>query len=195
MSLWTAAKFRRGACALAVATTVLIGVSSCGGDEDKPADDKKNSSEQKSGGKGADSANSQAQTDEIIATIKGDKGLTVEINSLTRDSGGFLTLKGKLKNSSSETITTEEWTTQDEELGSSGEVTVAGLTLVDKKEKKRYFLLRDTEANCLCSVLGGGIEPKKSTRFYGQFPAPPSSTTEVDLDVPTVGVTTVKISD
>ncbi|HEX5569266.1 MAG TPA: hypothetical protein VFY14_20510, partial [Streptomyces sp.] len=67
--------------------------------------------------------------------------------------------------------------------------------LVDQKGKKRYYLLRDTENNCLCTMFPGGIGAGKTADFFAQFPAPPADTTEVDLQVPTMSSATVQITD
>ncbi|WP_448699800.1 pilus assembly protein TadG-related protein [Streptomyces avidinii] len=79
------------------------------------------------------------------------------------------------------------------ELNSSG-VSVAGVTLVDKVGKKRYYVLRDTDGRCLCTTGLNIIEAGQTMPFFAQFPAPPTSTVEVDLSLPTFATATVKLS-
>ncbi len=61
---------------------------------------------------------------------------------------------------------------------------MAGMTLVDSKGKKRYYVLRDTDNRPLTTAnYTPGIEASKSLAFFAQFPAPP----DVDhLDRPPV---------
>lgn len=71
---------------------------------------------------------------------------------------------------------------------------VAGATLVDKQGKKRYYVLRDTDARCLCTTEIVPLAPGKSTSVFMQFPAPPQTTTEVDFTLPTFATASLKIS-
>ncbi|WP_411105677.1 hypothetical protein [Streptomyces sp. cmx-4-9] len=129
---------------------------------------------------------------QVIATVSGASGMTLEINSLQRDAGGFLTINGQIKNSGTESFAgTSAW--RGNELKGSGE-SVAGASLVDKAGKKRYYVLRDTEARCLCTTGISSVAPGQVVPFFAQFPAPPSSTTEVEFSLPTFATATVKIS-
>ncbi|MGW0362231.1 hypothetical protein [Streptomyces sp. NPDC002990] len=118
--------------------------------------------------------------------------MTLSINSMRRDPGGFLTVNGQIKNTGSESFAgTSAW--RGTELKGSGE-SVAGATLVDKAGKKRYYVLRDTEARCLCTTGISSVDPGQVIPFFAQFPAPPTTTTEVDFNLPTFATATVKIS-
>lgn len=118
--------------------------------------------------------------------------MTLTINSVHRDPGGFLTVSGQIKNTGSESFTrTSDW--RGIELKGSGE-SVAGATLVDKVGKKRYYVLRDTESRCLCTTGISSVDAGQTVPFFAQFPAPPASTSEVEFSLPTFATATVKIS-
>lgn len=71
---------------------------------------------------------------------------------------------------------------------------MAGATLTDKAGKKRYYVLRDTESRCLCTVGITRIGAGETIPFFAQFPAPPASSTEVEFNLPTFATATVKLS-
>ncbi|MEV7725636.1 hypothetical protein AB0P15_12975 [Streptomyces sp. NPDC087917] len=124
--------------------------------------------------------------------MNGDPGIVLTVNSVVRDAGGFLTVNGQIKNGGTGVFTkVTAW--RGVEKDASG-TSVAGATLVDKAGKKRYYVLRDTEARCLCTTGITRIEPGSSIPFFAQFPAPPASTTEVEFSLPTFASATVKIS-
>ncbi|MCF3181229.1 hypothetical protein IPZ70_14980 [Streptomyces polychromogenes] len=195
MSTRHSAKVRGGA--VAVATVVLaMTMAGCGaGSDDKP-----------NAGPSSSSAKSQAETPksqvpnstpkptptEVLASVNGEGGMTLVINSAAREAGGFLTVSGQFKNTGSQAFaSTAAW--RGNELTSSG-ASVAGVTLVDKAGKKRYYVLRDTDGRCLCTTGLTVIEAGQSVPFFAQFPAPPASTTEVEFNLPTFATATVKIS-
>ncbi|MGW6943926.1 hypothetical protein ACWGF3_33665 [Streptomyces xanthophaeus] len=129
---------------------------------------------------------------EVIATVKGESGMELTINKAARDAGGFLTVEGQFKNTAATPyVNTAPW--RGNELNSSG-VSVAGVTLVDKAGKKRYYVLRDTDGRCLCTTGLAIIEPGQTVPFFAQFPAPAASTTEMDLSLPTFATAAIKIS-
>ncbi|MFE2306172.1 hypothetical protein [Streptomyces sp. NPDC059411] len=114
------------------------------------------------------------------------------VNSVTRDAGGFVTVSGQIKNTGDKGFgNTAPW--RGNELNASG-VSIAGVNLVDKVGKKRYYVLRDTEGRCLCTTGVVIIEAGQSVPFFAQFPAPPANTTDVELNFPTFASTPLKIS-
>ncbi|MFD6916511.1 hypothetical protein ACFWB2_29345 [Streptomyces virginiae] len=118
--------------------------------------------------------------------------MVLTINSAARDSGGFLTVAGQLKNNGKEAfVGTAAW--RGNELTQSGE-SVAGATLVDKAGKKRYYVLRDTDGRCLCTTGISSVAVGQVVPVFVQFPAPPTSTTEVEFSLPTFATAVVKIS-
>ncbi|MFD5419778.1 hypothetical protein ACFWJT_17355 [Streptomyces sp. NPDC127069] len=186
----------RGGAALAVATLLALTAAGCGGGGGSDAKDASKPSQPQSQNAGAQaSAPAKEQSSApavVIATLKGQEGMVLEINSVQRDPGGFLTVNGQIKNTGNEAFAgTSAW--RGIELKGSGE-SLAGATLVDKVGKKRYYVLRDTESRCLCTTGFSSVAPGQVLPFFAQFPAPPASTTEVEFSLPTFATATVKIS-
>lgn len=86
------------------------------------------------------------------------------------------------------------WTGEEIAVQKSGP-SVAGAVLVDQPGKKRYYVLRDTEGKCLCTMGLTLIKPKESRPFFAQFPAPPQGTTEVEFQLPTMPPAKIQISE
>ncbi|MEV4192717.1 hypothetical protein [Streptomyces toxytricini] len=184
----------RGGAAAAVAAVLALTAAGCGGSSDsgkgtpKPPAQSEGTSAKPSVSGGEQSAAPAA----VIATLKGQEGMLLEITAAQRDPGGFLTVNGHLKNSGSQSYKdTVAW--RGIELKGTGE-SVAGATLVDKVGKKRYYVLRDTESRCLCTTGVSGVDAGQTVPFFAQFPAPPPSTTEVEFNLPTFASATIKIS-
>ncbi|MER7463812.1 hypothetical protein [Streptomyces sp. NPDC097981] len=185
----------RGGVAVAVAAVMTFALAGCGsGDDNKPNEPQK-SSAPSSSGMASTTAPSGGQTSEptqVLATVNGESGITMVINSATRDAGGFLTVSGQIKNSGDKDFTgTANW--GGTELTASSEST-AGATLVDRAGKKRYYVLRDTDGRCLCTTGISRVKAGATIPFFAQFPAPPAKTTEVDFTLPTFATATIKIS-
>lgn len=186
----------RGGMAVAGAAVMVVTLAGCGGGgDDKSAEPRKSGTAQSQGTASQDAAPGASQSSEpteVIATLNGQAGMTLEINSVRRDPGGFLTVSGQLKNTGSQSYKdTVAW--RGIELKGTGE-SVAGATLVDKAGKKRYYVLRDTESRCLCTTGVSSVDAGQVIPFFAQFPAPPSSTSEVEFSLPTFATATVKIS-
>ena len=94
MSIRFTAKARRRMVALTIAAGLAVGVAGCGGggDDKKP---EASASASRSSGSGA---STQEGSDEPVAELKGEDGLVLQIASVQRDSGGFLTVSGEMKN-------------------------------------------------------------------------------------------------
>ncbi len=72
---------------------------------------------------------------------------------------------------------------------------VAGAVLVDEAGKKRYYVLRDTDGRCLCTMGLVGIQPNETRPFFAQFPSPPETTTDVEFELPTMPPAKISISE
>ncbi|GAA1599630.1 hypothetical protein GCM10009731_60710 [Streptomyces globosus] len=184
----------RGAAAAAIAAVLAITAVGCG--QSDSGDSKSqplspSSKPQDAQPKSSDGSPAPKPT-QVLGTVSGEGGMTLAINSAARDAGGFLTVSGELKNTGSQAFaSTAAW--RGNELNSSG-ASVAGVTLIDKAGKKRYYVLRDTEGRCLCTTGLTVIEAGQTVPFFAQFPAPPTSTTEVEFNLPTFASATIKIS-
>ncbi|MFD8954675.1 hypothetical protein ACFV0B_38115 [Streptomyces xanthophaeus] len=186
----------RGGVAVAGAAVMALTLVGCGGDGDKPKESQKSATPQAQGSGAASPAPGASQNSpeptEVIATLNGEAGMALLINSVRRDPGGFLTVTGQIKNTGSQSYKdTVAW--RGIELKGTGE-SVAGATLVDKVGKKRYYVLRDTESRCLCTTGVSSVDAGEVVPFFAQFPAPPASTSEVEFSLPTFATATIKIS-
>ncbi|MEV0476622.1 hypothetical protein [Streptomyces prunicolor] len=191
MSIRFTSTARRGTVALAVAAGLALGVAGCGsgGDDKKP---ETSASASKSGG--SDPSAQEGQSDEPLAELKGSNGLVLDITSATRDSGGFVTVNGSLKNDGANSIAVPSALSGNEtEIIRNGR-SLGGATLVDSKGKKRYYVLRDTDGRPLTTTGFSTIRSGDDLAVFMQFPAPPSTTTEVSFELPTFSVGTIKIS-
>ncbi len=129
-----------------------------------------------------------------LAVLKGEDGFELTLTSVERDAGGFLTVKGSLKNSSDRSRAVPPRIRGDEtevlEHGNS----LGGATLLDSVGKKRYYVLRDTDGRPLTTTGFGILSGGKSVPVFMQFPAPPANTTEVSFQLPTFEPATLKLS-
>lgn len=195
MSVRYTVKVRRGAAA-AVAAALVLTLAGCGDDGQGKAPESTPTSNK---GSAADvqpqpsaSGSQSSAPPQVLATMNGEAGVVLNINSVARDSGGFLTVSGQIKNTGDKAFgNTAAW--RGNELNASG-VSVAGVNLVDKAGKKRYYVLRDTEGRCLCTTGVVIIEAGQAVPFFAQFPAPPASTSEVEFNFPTFASASLKIS-
>ncbi|MEC4016559.1 hypothetical protein [Streptomyces sp. H27-D2] len=196
MSIRHTTKALRGVAALALAVGLAFTVAGCGGDGDGKTQEPASSSQGKA--KSGDSDKQDTKTPdpkEVLAELKGEKGIVFTINSAVRDSGGFVTVSGQIKNTGSEIfVETSGWRGKEQELAAGGD-SLGGATLIDKEGKKRYYVLRDTDGQPLTSTGLTQIDAGKSVEVFAQFPAPPDSTAEVDFQLPTFPTATIKISE
>jgi hypothetical protein len=183
---------RRGLASFAVASLALLAVG-CGADETPKAE--KPTATTSSPQKGAPKQGSQpVGSTEALAVVKGQKGLELSVNSAERDIGGFLTVKGKLKNTSDAASVIPAQASGDEtEVVKHGN-SLGGATLVDSVGKKRYYVLRDTDGRPLTTSALSILQAGEAVDVFLQFPAPPASTTEVSFQLPTFEPATLKLS-
>ncbi len=71
---------------------------------------------------------------------------------------------------------------------------LGGATLVDSQAKKRYYVLRDTDGRPLTTTDFGTLDAGQTLPVFMQFPAPPTTTSEVTIQLPTFASGTIKIS-
>lgn len=199
MSVRHTLRARRGAAATAMAVALALAVGGCGGDsKDGKSNAASSGSQSKaaSSGGGQQPGSSSPKSDPTVklAESTGQGGIVLTINSAARDSGGFVTVSGQLKNPGSENfVDTSGWVGTEKDVLASGD-SVAGATLVDKVGKKRYYVLRDTGGKCLCTMGIVGVKAGQTVPFFAQFPAPPNGTKDVDFQLPTFPTMTVPVS-
>ncbi|MEU9856739.1 hypothetical protein [Streptomyces sp. NPDC047974] len=180
---------------IAFAVTVSLTVAGCGADAEPKATGKAPTTNQPAQEPPPTRTEQTAEEPaELLLVAKGQKGLELTINSAERDAGGFLTVKGRLKNTSDSAIALPSQMRGDEtEVVKHGN-SLGGATLVDGIGKKRYYVLRDTDGRPLTTSALDSLGPGKSTAVFMQFPAPPASTTEVSFQLPTFEPATLKLS-
>ncbi|WP_256103904.1 hypothetical protein [Streptomyces sp. ODS05-4] len=136
----------------------------------------------------------EPEPSQTLATISGANGFEVLIHSAKRDEGGFLTVTGTLKNTTSKTlIAPTNWSGVEVDVKRTGP-SLAGATLVDKTEKKRYYVLRDTEGYPLTTTGISVVKARESLSIFAQFPAPPANVASVDLQIPLMPPATIELS-
>ncbi|MGI5377898.1 hypothetical protein ACQEV2_27360 [Streptomyces sp. CA-251387] len=192
MSIRFTTKAHRGMVALTVAAGLALGVAGCGsgGDDDK----KPEASAPATTNGGSDPSAQEGQADEPLAELKGSDGLLLQITSAQRDSGGFVTVNGSLKNDGAKSMSVPSALSGNEtEITRNGR-SLGGATLVDSKSKKRYYVLRDTDGRPLTTTGFSTLKAGESLAVFMQFPSPPTDTSEVTFQLPTFAAATIQIS-
>jgi hypothetical protein len=197
MSMRHMSTMRRAGAAAVLSAALIFTLSACGGSGDEPDPSSSSSAPgTKSGDEGNAAPEAAATTpSQPIATARGEKGVEMSIFSAKRDEGGFLTIDGEIKNATSEGFTTPvRWNGMEQSVAATGR-SFAGMTLVDSKGKKRYYVLRDTDNRPLTTyAYAPFIKAGDSLAFFAQFPAPPADTTQLALQFPGFPSTTIELS-
>ncbi|MFF9035292.1 hypothetical protein ACF090_07450 [Streptomyces sp. NPDC014892] len=189
-------KGRRAVTAVAIATGLLLTVAGCGGggeDDSKDSSPSSSAPDKSDGGGAKETATQPSESNETLATAK-DGDISVSITSAVRDSGGFITVAGTVKNDGSRSWLGANWASDERELRSNGG-SLSGASLVDNVGKKKYLILRDTSGRCLCTKFNGQIMPGGTADWFAQFPAPPEGTTSVDFQVGSMPPATIELSE
>ncbi|GLF94384.1 hypothetical protein [Streptomyces yaizuensis] len=191
----------RAATAALAAVVLGLALTACGGDDD-PSDRKNAGSAATPTGRAdqpeqpqepQDGGNETQQSAEALAVVKGSSGFEFTVSSAERDSGGFLTLSGTVRNISDKRKPPPlQWSGQETQVKRTGP-SLGGMTLVDKTDKKRYYVLRDTDGYPLTTTGLGSLDAGESVDFFAQFPAPPQETGSVDLQIPLMPSTTIEL--
>ncbi|WP_327680768.1 hypothetical protein [Streptomyces sp. NBC_00467] len=197
MSIRHGAMTRRAVTAVLAAAALSLSTA-CGGGDSGSDDKKSSSSASTESGKpeesGDGSGNTVPDKSKTLATINGSNGFEFTIHSAVRDGGGFLTISGAVKNTTGKRqIPPIQWNGEETLVKRTGR-SFAGVTLVDKVGKKRYYVLRDTDGFPLTTTGLTAFEGGQSVDFFAQFPAPPNETTTLDLQIPLMPTATIEIS-
>lgn len=198
MSLWHGAKARRAAGAALAVAALSVSLTACGGDDggskEKGADSSSSALADEKPKEEGDEGTTVPDTSKTLATINGSSGFQFVIHTATRDEGGFLTVTGTVKNTGNSGQSVPiQWNGSETQVRRTGR-SLAGMTLVDKADKKRYYVLRDTDGYPLTTTGISRIDAGASETFFAQFPAPPESTAQVDLQLPMMPTATIEIS-
>ena len=122
-----------------------------------------------------------------IATADGEKaGTRVDITELKRSSDNTLTLKFAMVNDATEPLAFN-YNYGDPDHSIKDFNSIGGVTLVDGSNKKKYFVVRDTENSCLCSKGLKDIPAKSRGNVWAKFPAPPDDVQKISIMIPHFG--------
>ncbi|CAM5394497.1 Secreted protein OS=Streptomyces tendae OX=1932 GN=GUR47_15670 PE=4 SV=1 [Streptomyces tendae] len=183
---------RRATLSLAVLLSLTLGAVGCsssGGDDEKPE-----ATVSASTAEGDGPSAQEGNAEDPLAELQGSNGLLLRITSAERDSGGFVTVNGELKNDGDKSVAVPSGLSGNEtEIIKNGR-SLGGATLVDSKSKKRYYVLRDTEGRPLTTTGLSTIKAGDRLAVFMQFPSPPAATTEVTFQLPTFASATISIS-
>ncbi|MGW1012021.1 hypothetical protein ACWD4X_18570 [Streptomyces termitum] len=181
---------------IAFAVVASLTVAGCGGGDADPKAGKP-AATQSSAPRSGDSsppAETVEEPAEPLAVAKGQDGFELAIGSVERDAGGFLTVKGALKNTAEKGRAVPDAVRGDETEVLKHGTSLGGATLIDGSAKKRYYVLRDTDGRPLTTSGLSIIPAGKAVDVFMQFPAPPATTTEVSFQLPTFEPATLKLS-
>ncbi|MET9763846.1 hypothetical protein ABZ016_33160 [Streptomyces sp. NPDC006372] len=190
MSIRFTAGARRMMVALTVVAGLALGTAGCGGGDDKKPDTSTSASKER--GSAPDTQNGKSEAP--LAELKGKDGLLLQITSAQRDAGGFITVNGQFKNDGSGSLVIPAALRGDETEILKHGTSLGGATLVDSQGKKRYYVLRDTDGRPLTTTGLTTIESGSTIPVFMQFPTPPTSATDLTLQLPTFSSGTIKIS-
>ncbi|GAA4221924.1 hypothetical protein FHR32_004253 [Streptosporangium album] len=139
-----------------------------------------------------DAASAPSQQGEVIATrdVKaGGAELTVDITGLRRQ-GRLITLSWTVTNTGD---TDWEMSSQLGDTPAYLGLTVAGVSLVDTANAKRYRVARTGErgtAKCVCSDYDITTAPGEVLPLYATYAAPPPDVQKINVEMPVLGVFT-----
>ncbi len=116
-----------------------------------------------------------------LATADGEKpGMRVEVTELKRTSGGTVNLKFVMYNNSDKIANFGyEFSKAVSDFAS-----ISDVTLIDEKNKKKYFVVRDSEGKCACSSGLKDLHPKDRVSLWAKFPAPPEDVQKISVVIP-----------
>ncbi|MFE5244310.1 MULTISPECIES: hypothetical protein [unclassified Streptomyces] len=198
MSIRHTTSSRRAVAIASLAAAMAFAVSGCGGDDGAAKDAGTSTSSKPASGDGKSkpdtAAGENVDPNVKLAEVRGRDGFLLVVNEVKRDTGGFITVSGEIKNTSETPLNASGMEGAESALVAKNPNSVAGATLVDKVGKKRYYVLRDTDNRCLCTTSMLSISPGQSNPIFMQFPATPASSTEVDFTLPGFATTSLKIS-
>ena len=127
---------------------------------------------------------SAAAAPPVIASSEGETpGRRVEVTELKRTSGGTLSLKFTFINDSDKPMGFG-YDYGDKNHEHKDHASVGGVTLVDPVGKKKYFVVRDSDNECLCSRGLKDLAPRSRVNLWAKYPAPPESVKKITIEIP-----------
>lgn len=118
-----------------------------------------------------------------IATTDGEQsGISLTVTEFKRGSGDTATLKFTIVNNGTEALEFG-YGLADPANSTIDYGTIGGVHLIDPVNKKKYFVVRDSDKRCVCSRDLKKIDPGSSLNLWAKFPAP-VDTQSVTIVVP-----------
>jgi hypothetical protein len=115
-----------------------------------------------------------------LATSDGEfPGVTAAVNELKRGPN-TVTLKVTIVNGAADKDVGFE---QFHEYGRDGNA-FSGVHLIDAVGKKKYFVQRDGDGNCLCSSGVNNVPHGGQEMVWAKFPAPPDDVQKISVEIP-----------
>ena len=108
-------------------------------------------------------------------------GITLTIQELKRSSN-VLTLKFVMANQSKQSFRLGG--NFRETNGDSDFDSVGGVHLIDGTNKKKYFVVRDSDGACLCSRGVPMIDTGAQAALWAKFPLPPDDVQKITVEIP-----------
>lgn len=123
--------------------------------------------------------------DPVAKTDGEQTGLRIEVVDLKRSSGETLTLRFDLINDSGAAWKPEEYYFGDYKgyVNQDG-ANLGAITLIDPVGKKKYFVVRDTDKNCVCSNNIPSVNAKSHVALWAKFPAPSADVKKISVAIP-----------
>lgn len=107
-----------------------------------------------------------------VATTEGEQsGVSLTVTEFKRGSGGTATLKFTIVNGGTQPLNFG-YGMADPANSNIDYNTVGGVHLIDPVNKKKYFVVRDSDNRCVCSRDLKPIEPGGRLTLWAKFPAP-----------------------
>jgi len=126
-----------------------------------------------------------APTSGAVASTEGERsGARVDVTELKRTSGGTVNLKFTITNGGSDSFSTASSYFGDNAISADNYRDVSGVHLVDPVNKKKYFVVVDSDRKCLCSKELPDIKAGEKINVWAKFPAPPPEVTKVTIEIP-----------
>jgi hypothetical protein len=120
----------------------------------------------------------------VIATTDAERpGVTLNVTELKRGSGDTVMLRFNIVNNGTGDFDFG-YDLSDPGVGGGDYGSIGGVHLIDPVGKKKYYVVRDADAKCVCSRGVESVKPGDQRTLWAKFPSPPADVQRVTLVVP-----------
>ncbi|MDH6222710.1 hypothetical protein M2283_010062 [Streptomyces pseudovenezuelae] len=156
MSRWATSALGKRLTALMITAGLAFGAVGCSGD-----------GTQQDRALAAAPEDQLARTGSPLAELQGQNHLSLTITSAERDPAGYLTVRGDLKNDGSQVAVVPAELRGNELKVLRAGPSLAGATVVDFAQNKRYYVLRDTDGRPLTTTGLSTSRPARRSACSG----------------------------